>query len=287
MDIPADAERLRFDVLGPLRVRAGRETVAINAQKPQILLALLLINGDQVVSIEQLTAQIWGDHVPSRARAGVHVYVSQLRKLFASATRSVGRYDHVGNGNKGNKGGRADTDTDGPLLTSSPGYRLAVEPGDLDLHIFQCLTDQGQAHAQAGRHREAVECFDAALRLWRGPALNGLRDCAAINSFAAWLEEIRLRCTELSIESSLHLGRHHDVIGTLYTLTTDHPLRETFYLQLMLALYRAERRAEALAAYRGARERLRQELGLDPCRALQDLHRSILLGDDALAVKAT
>jgi DNA-binding SARP family transcriptional activator len=283
VDIRTDAEQLRFDVLGPLRVRTGRETVAINAQKPQILLALLLIHSDQVVSIEQLTAQIWGDRIPSRARAGVHVYVSQLRKLFASATN---RGCQSGGDSRDCRDSGDGKDADGPLLTRSPGYHLAVKPGDLDLHLFQSLTDQGHAHAQAGRHEEAVECFAAALRLWRGPALNGLRDCAAINSFATWLEEIRLRCTELSIESSLHLGRHHDVIGTLYTLTTDHPLREAFYRQLMLALYRAERRAEALAAYRTARERLRQDLGLEPCRALQDLHRSILLGDDRLAVEA-
>lgn len=259
-----DISGLRFDILGPLRVRTGRETIAVNARKLQILLTLLLIQGDQVVSIEQLTAQIWGDRVPSRARAGVHVYISQLRKLLAPCG----------------------TDQENPLQTRSPGYLLATEPGDLDLHLFQNLAEQGRLHAQARRHEEAVECFDAALRLWRGPALNGLRDCAAIDAFATWLEEIRLRCTELSIESSLHLGRHHDVIGTLYTLATDHPLREAFHRQLMLALYRAERRADALAAYRTARERLRQDLGLEPCRALQDLHRSILLGDGRLAVEA-
>jgi DNA-binding SARP family transcriptional activator len=259
-----DVDHLRFDILGPLRVRAGRETIAVNAQKLQILLALLLIHNDQVVSIEQLTAQIWGDRVPRRARAGVHVYVSQLRKLLAPG----------------------DTGQENPLQTRSPGYVLATKPGDLDLHVFQNLADQGRLHAQAHRHEEAVECFEAALRLWRGPALNGLRECAAVDAFATWLEEIRLRCTELSIESSLHLGRHHDVIGSLYTLTTDHPLREAFHRQLMLALYRAERRAEALAAYRTAREQLRQDLGLEPCHALQELHRSILLGDDRLAVEA-
>lgn len=263
--VSTDIDRLRFDILGPLRVRAGQETIAISAQKPQILLALLLIHGDQVVSIEQLTAQIWGDHVPRRARAAVHVYVSQLRKLLTTG---------------------GDPEQASPLQTCCPGYVLATRPGDLDLHVFQDLTEQGRLHAHARRHEEAVDCFDAALRLWRGPALNGLRDCAAIEAFATWLEEIRLRCTELSIESSLHLGRHHDVIGTLYTLTADHPLREAFYRQLMLALYRAERRADALAAYRTARERLRQDLGLEPCHALQDLHRSILLGDDRLAVEA-
>jgi DNA-binding SARP family transcriptional activator len=250
---------LRFDVLGPLRVRADEAPIEINAQKPQILLALLLIHCDQVVSTEQLTAEIWGNNIPRRASAGVHVYVSQLRKLLGVAG-----------------------DSGSPIVTRCPGYHLSVLPGDVDVHVFQRLTEQGCIHARAERHEKAVECFDAASRLWRGPVLSGLRDCAAINAFAAWLDESMLRCTEQSIESNLHLGRHHDVIGTLYTLSADHPLHEAFYRQLMLALYRAERRADALSVYRTARERLRRDLGLEPCRGLQDLHHSILLGDDRL-----
>lgn len=257
--LSADSGRLRFEVLGPLRVRTDDETIQVNAQKLQILLTILLIHCGQVVSTEQLTSEIWGHNVPRRASAGVHVYVSQLRKLLGAAS---------GAGS--------------PIVTRSPGYLLSVLPGDLDLHVFQSLAEQGRVHARAEQHEKAVECFDAALRLWRGPALSGLCDCPTISAFVTWLDESLLRCTELSIESNLHLGRHHDVIGTLYTLSTDHPLHEAFYRQLMLALYRAERRADALSVYRNARERLRHDLGLEPCRALQELHHSILLGDDRL-----
>lgn len=253
-----ESGRLRFEVLGPLRVRADEATIDINAQKLQILLALLLIHRDQVVSTEQLTTEIWGNNTPRRASAGVHVYVSQLRKLLSA-------------GGPGN-----------PIVTRSSGYQLSVMPGDVDVHVFQSLAEQGRIHARAEQHEKAVECFDAAFRLWRGPALSSLRDCAAINAFTTWIDESMLRCTELSIESNLQLGRHHDVIGTLYTLSADHPLNEAIYRQLMLALYRAERRADALSVYQTARERLRQDLGLEPCRGLQDLHYSILLGDDRL-----
>jgi DNA-binding SARP family transcriptional activator len=249
--------------LGPLRARGCTSDSAINARKIQLVLAILLIKHDQVVTIDQLSAEIWGDHAPRRATAALQVYISQLRKFLGRASG-----------------------LESPIVTRPPGYVLTVGPDELDLYIFQSLVRQGREHARAQRHEEAAASLESALGLWRGPVLSSLRDSPAVNAFAAWLEEARLECAEMLVESTLALGRHRDLIGFLYGLTAENPLREVFHRQLMLALYRAERQADALKAYRQARETLNTELGLEPCRALRELHRAILLADDRLEFQA-
>jgi DNA-binding SARP family transcriptional activator len=254
---------VRYEILGPLRVSDGNDSASISARKIEILLAVLLIRSDQVVATSQLITEVWGESAPRRATAALHVYISQLRKFLRRPSR------------RGS-----------PIVTRPPGYLLRLGPDELDLHLFNQLVHQGRARAMAQRHMEASACLEAALSLWRGPALDDLRDGPIINGFATWLEEERLECIEMLVDSDLALGRHRQLVGRLYALIAEHPLREALYRQLMLALYRSERRADALKVYQTARETLKDELGLEPSRALRRLQQAILTADDQLDIPA-
>jgi SARP family transcriptional regulator, regulator of embCAB operon len=248
---------VRYELLGPLRVvgdEGGR--ASIGAQKIETLLAVLLIRSNQVVTTEQLITEIWGDQAPRRAIAGVHVYVSQLRKF-------LGR---CGDGSV-------------PLVTVAPGYVLRGDTAELDYQEFLRLAGQGREHAREGRHEQAVATLEVALSLWRGPVLGDQYHGPIVEGFVTWQTETRLECTETLVDAQLELGRHRELVGRLYALTAEHPLREAFTRQLMLALYRSGRQADALKAYRSARQTIHDELGLEPCRALQELQRGILTAD--------
>ncbi|MFD2768416.1 AfsR/SARP family transcriptional regulator [Micromonospora eburnea] len=250
---------MRYEVLGPLRVLDGDQVSTISAPKIEIVMTVLLVRSDQVVTLEQLMAEIWGDQLPRRATAGVHVYISQLRKFLSRPERP-----------------------DSPVVTRPSGYLLRKGSDELDLHIFLQSVEEGRGHFRDQRYEQAVACLDQALAQWRGPLAGDLRAGRIIDGFAAWLAETRLECLEMLMESQLHMGRHREIVGRLYSLTLEHPLREAFYRQLMLALYRSERQADALRVYQGARAMLNEELGLEPCRGLQALNRAILVADPQL-----
>jgi SARP family transcriptional regulator, regulator of embCAB operon len=250
---------VRYEILGSLKVTNRDESVSISARKMQVVLATLLIRADQVVSTEQLTAEIWGEDRPLRATAALYVYVSQLRKLLSTPGRR-----------------------ESPIVTQAPGYVLRTEPGELDLHMFRRLAGDGRAMMRAGRSEEARAALEQALALWRGPALRELRNGPIINGFVIWLDEMRLECTELLVEANLRLGRHRELVSFLHQLIREHPLHEMFYRQLMLALCRCERRADALSVYRSARETLSTELGLEPGSGLRRLQQAILSAHDDL-----
>ncbi|GAA3566811.1 hypothetical protein GCM10022419_054360 [Nonomuraea rosea] len=250
---------MRYEILGPLRVVDGGASSFISARKVETLLATLLIRSDQVVSIEQLETELWGDKTPRRAIAALHVYISQLRKFLAR-----------------------EGSPDSAVVTRPPGYLLRMGDAELDFQIFERYVQLGRAHVRRHDHEQAVTCFEDALALWRGPALEDLRTGPIIEGFVIWLNEVRMECIEMLIDSQMELGRHRELIGRLYALVMEYPLRETFYRQLMLALYRAERQGDALQVYQRARATLTKELGLEPCKALQELHSSILLADDRL-----
>ncbi|PTA47671.1 AfsR/SARP family transcriptional regulator [Micromonospora sp. RP3T] len=247
---------MRYEILGRLQVNDGQRAATIGAQKVETLFAVLLSQPNQIVAASQLMDEIWGERLPGRAAAGIHVYVSQLRKFLSRFTGP-----------------------DTPVITTAPGYVFDPRDGDIDFQLFERLTRLGKKHAREKRHRQAVSHFESALALWRGPVLSGLTLGSLLSGFAVHLTEFRLECTEALIESYLALGRHRELIGRLYSLIAENPLREAFYRQLMLALYRSDRQADALKAYQSARLVLREELGLEPCRALQDLQRSILSAD--------
>jgi DNA-binding SARP family transcriptional activator len=255
---------MRYEILGPLQVVHNGKTESISAPKTEQLLATLLIRHDQVVTIEQLIEELWGEQIPKRALAGLYVYVSQLRKFLSSA----------GDGSN-------------PISTHSSGYILRLGTDELDIQLFQELVNSGREYVKERNYQGAIIALESALALWRGPILAVPANGPIGYGFVTWISEVQLECTELLMESRLRLGHHRELIGRLYSLTAEHPLREIFYCQLMLALYRSDRKADALTLYRQARQTLQNELGLEPCRALQDLQRAILSADDNLHVGAS
>ena len=243
---------MNFRLLGPLEVSDGERSLALGGVKQRSLLAVLLLQANELVSSDRLIDQLWGPAPPASASKSVQVYVSRLRKTLG----------------------------DGRLTTRAPGYVLRVEPDELDLGRFERLAAEARRTSPESASRKLRE----ALSLWRGPPLADL----AYEPFAqveiARLEEIRMAVVEQRIDADLALGRHAELIGELETLITRFPLRERLRGQLMLALYRSARQAEALGVYRAARSELSEELGLEPSEELQRLEQAILCQDPALGL---
>lgn len=246
---------MEFRVLGPLEVVEEGHTLALAAGKQRALLAILLLRANEVVSTDELVDGLWGEQPPASAAKSVQIYVSQLRKA-------------IGNG---------------ALLTRPPGYVLRIEPGELDLDRFENLLAEGKQALAAGHADDAETKLRDALSIWRGAPLADFTYDPFAQPEIARLEELRLCALEERIEAELALGRHADLIGELEGLVAQHPLRERLRAQLMLALYRSGRQAEALELYQQTRRLLRDELGLEPNPALQDLEQAILRQDPALA----
>jgi predicted ATPase/DNA-binding SARP family transcriptional activator/Tfp pilus assembly protein PilF len=254
---------VEFRILGPLEVldEADRP-LALGGAKQRALLAVLLLHAGAVVSAERLVDELWGEDPPRSARSVLQVYVANLRKVLEP--------------------GRARRAAGGILRTRPPGYLVAVGPGDLDVGRFERLAEQGRAALAAGDAAGAAGLLRGALELWRGPALADVALEASGQAEVAGLEERRLAALEERIEAELAAGRHHELVGELEAIIAAHPLRERLHGQLVLALYRSGRQADALAGYRRMRETLAEELGIDPSRPLQALERAILAQDPAL-----
>ncbi|MDG6106552.1 winged helix-turn-helix domain-containing protein [Dactylosporangium aurantiacum] len=237
---------MRYRLLGPLTVDVAGQPVRIAAARDRVLLAMLLLQPNRVVTVARLVDAVWGDAAPATARAQLHTCVSRLRRLLPDLIR-----------------------------TDTAGYRAAVADDDLDTLTFTALVTAGRAAAAAGDLHTAHTRLRAALRLWRGPALAGL-DSPPVQAHAVALEERRDAAVEDCIDVELRLGRHAELIGQLTALVEQHPLRERLTGQLMTALTRAGRTADALAVYRRLRKALHDELGLPPGDALQRLHHDLL-----------
>ena len=239
---------IEFRVLGSFEVVDGDRTLALGSPAQRALLAVLLVHRREPVSSERLIDELWGDQAPASVVKIVQGYVSNLRKVLG----------------------------DGLLLTRGHGYVLQIEPGQLDLDRFESLVAEGRRASQNGDAGAAVARLQEALGLWRGPALADF----AYESFAqaeiARLEERRLAVLEARIEAELALDDPAALVGELEALVRRHPLRERLRGQLMLALYRAGRQAEALDVYQHARVQLADELGLEPGPALKQLQRQVL-----------
>ncbi|MFC4058740.1 BTAD domain-containing putative transcriptional regulator [Planomonospora corallina] len=242
-----------FGVLGPVEVRAPGRPPAPLPPSVRALLARLLLSPGRVVSVDGLTDALWGEDLPSDAVNALQIRVSKLRRALASA---------------GLDGG--------VLVTQAPGYRLAVPAEAVDACRFELLLGRAREEGAAGRTASALDHLNQALGLWRGPALAdaGGTEWAAAES--ARLEELRLGAVEHRDELRLESGGHNEVVADLERLVADHPLRERLHRLLMLALYRAGRQAEALAAYQALRRHLADELGIDPSPELQALAEAIL-----------
>jgi DNA-binding SARP family transcriptional activator/tetratricopeptide (TPR) repeat protein len=252
---------VRFGVLGPVEIRdAGGRSLALGGPQQRSLLAVLLLNSNRVVSVDQLVVHLWGGRPPATARALVQGCVAELRR----ALRTASARDR--------------------LRTEPPGYHLTTRPGELDLHRFEELSRAagaaGAAGTPAGLERAAAVLAEA-LSLWRGPALDGVH-LDSLRGEVTRLEERRLAVLERRIDIDLRRGRQSDLIGELEVLVKADPLRERWWAQLMLALYRADRRADALDAFHRLRQTLVTQLGVEPDTTVQRVHRAILAGDDAL-----
>jgi DNA-binding SARP family transcriptional activator len=245
---------MQFRLLGPLEVVDGDRSLALGGRKQRSLLAVLLLHANDVLSTELLVDEVWGGSPPATVAKSVQVYVSRLRKELG----------------------------DGRLLTRSPGYLLRVDPSELDLARFQALV----AEAAAAGPAAAAAKLREALGLWRGPPLADLAYEPFAQSHVARLEDLRFTALEQRIEADLASGEHARLTGELEALVAQHPLRERLHGQLMLALYRSGRQAEALAAYQAARATLVDELGIEPGRELRDLHEAILRQDERLDLAA-
>jgi DNA-binding SARP family transcriptional activator/ABC-type transport system substrate-binding protein/streptogramin lyase len=246
---------MEFRLLGPLEVREGERVVHVGGAKQRALLAILLLHANEVISRDRLIEEIWGDRQPGTAGPSLDHQVSRLRKALEPAEQ---------------------------LVTRSGGYVLEVEPEQIDARRFEGLLGEGRRANAAGEPDKAASSLREALALWRGDALADL----AYESFARneieRLEELRLTALEERLDADLALRRHRALVAELESLTAKHPLRERLSGQLMLALYRSGRQAEALRVYGDARKRLVEELGLEPGKALQDLEQAILRHDPSL-----
>jgi DNA-binding SARP family transcriptional activator/pimeloyl-ACP methyl ester carboxylesterase/class 3 adenylate cyclase len=249
---------VEFRVLGPLEVTADRQSLRLAGARTRAVLALLLVHANQVVSCDRLIEELWPGQPAQRATDSLQVRLSELRK----ALRSAGEADR--------------------LVTQPPGYLLRVAPGELDALRFEQFAAEGDAALAAGDAAMAAQCLDQALGLWRGSALADFDTVPSARAEAARLEEQRLAALESRAEALLACGRNRDLIAELETLTAAHPLRERFWYQEMLALYRAGRQADALRAYRELRDILVAELAIEPGPELRELHARILRQDPAL-----
>jgi DNA-binding SARP family transcriptional activator/ABC-type oligopeptide transport system substrate-binding subunit/streptogramin lyase len=246
---------VEFRLLGPIEVLRNGSPVALGGAKARALLALLVLRANEVVSRDVLIEALWPARPPGTAGHSLDVQISRLRKAL---------------------------EPEEVLQTRSGGYVLEVDPEQIDVHRFERLLEQGRRQNAAGKYSEARTTLEAALALWRGAPLADL----AYEDFARTeierLEELRLVATEERIEAELVLGRHQTLVPELERLTAQHRLRERVRAQLMLALYRSGRQAEALRVYADTRRRLVEDVGIEPGQQLRELERAILRQDPAL-----
>jgi len=241
-----------YRLLGPLQMVAGGAPVPLPKGNAAALLAILLIRRNSVVGVDAMIAGVWGDDPPTAARSGVQVAVSSLRR----AIRDAGLPD--------------------PVQTAPPGYRLVAPVGSADLDAFLAHRQQARAAAAAGNPEAASTLYRAALDAWSGEPLADLQQHRFAAEFAvAWSEE-RLVTLQERIDADLAAGHADHVVGELFGLTGENPLRERLWVQLITALYRVGRQADALDAARRVRAILADELGLDPGPDLQELERRVL-----------
>ncbi len=247
---------MRFLVLGPLEVSQEGRRVAVGGGRERSLLALLLIRSGEVVSRDRLIEELWAGEPPPSASQSLDAYVSRLRRAFRDA-------------------GASDV-----LVTRAPGYVLKA--AGTDARDFESLVADARVTLSAGDASGGVELLREALALWRGSPYAESTDEPWARAECGRLEELRLAATEDRIEAELALGRHAALVAELEVLAAQHPERERAVGQLMLALYRSGRQAEALAVYRAARRAMVEELGLEPGRNLRQLESAVLTQDPSL-----
>lgn len=247
---------VRFGLLGPLLVRRDTVTVVPSSGKQRIVLAALLLNAGRAVSVDELVELLW-DEPPASARVTLQNYVKRLRQALHDVAPER-------------------------IVTRPDGYLLHAETDEVDTALFTHLVTRGRAAALAGSWDTAAERLHESLRLWRGAPLVDVFSDRLRERHVPELDQLRVDATEWRVESDLRRGRHEEVVAELRSLVAAHPLRERLRGQLILALYRCGRQAEAQNAFRDARRTLVDELGVEPGADLQRLYHQILTADPAL-----
>lgn len=244
---------MEFRLLGPLQVVVGERFIELGPNRQRLVLAVLLCHRGNRVTTTSLLDALWGPRPPASATDNVYLYVHRLRMALGAAR-----------------------------ITRRDGYTLHAAPHEIDAHQFDQLAQSGRQALAAGDPHVAGAHLHQALGLWRGSAFADFDDHAAFTMRAAYLADRRLTVLEHRIDADLALGRHADIADELAALVNEHPYRERFHAQRMLALYRSGRQADALAAYRTLRTTLADELGVDPWPNVQRIHLAILRSDLAL-----
>ncbi|WP_030269541.1 AfsR/SARP family transcriptional regulator [Streptomyces sp. NRRL B-24484] len=248
--------RIGFKILGSLECWEGEERIRLGGPLQERVLATLLLEAGRLVPVARLVEAAWEDEPPGTAPHQVRKIIADLRRRLPAGVELI--------------------------LTDGPGYRIALEPDQLDLGLFGVRLDRAREAVAAGLRANAVDQLRAALDLWRGPVLSGLAT-PVLQAAATALEERRLAATEQLLDLRLELGEAAELVGDLREAARQHPLRETLRGRLILALYRSGRQAEAIEEYGRVRELLAEELGIDPGPELAALHQAILRGSPELA----
>jgi SARP family transcriptional regulator, regulator of embCAB operon len=253
---------LEFGVLGPLQATIDGAPMSLGTPKQRAVLAMLVINRNRPVGVDSLITAVWEELAPAGARASLHTYVSNLRKLLSPGSTSPD-----------------------VLVNAPPGYRLDVAEKDCDLGRFTIEKSAGMHEAAAGRFEQASRHLSAALAEWRGPVLEDLRDLRFVQAFAAALGEEKMVAHAAWAEAEIACGRAYAAIGELDRLVAEHPYREPLWAQLITAYYLSDRQSDALEAYHRLKNTLSADLGVDPGPTLRSLHERILR-QEPLDVKA-
>ncbi len=240
---------MRYRLLGPLQIWRGDEELRLGGPRQRALLAALALHANETVSFEHLSDAVW-ESPPVAPESNIRTYVAALRKVVLE-----------------------------DLVTVPGGYRLTVPGGEVDVGVFEQLCAAGDEALRQGDHRTAAARYEEALALWRGPALDGLTVGPRLVAELTRLQERRLTVAEQHARLAIELGQGERLIGELRRLTSQFPLREQLWLQLMHALHRAGRDAEALQAFEDVRVLLAEELGTDPGAELRELHGRLLRGE--------
>ena len=255
-------EGWRIRLLGPLEIRHDGVLVPVAAAKQRVLIAALALAGGEPVTVDRLVTYLWDDRPPASARNTLQNYVLRLRGAL-----------------------RIDDEPD-PVVTSAAGYHLEVDAEAIDVRRFRTLERSARATATAGEPESASALLAEALAGWHGEPLADVPSEVLRREVVPGLVERRLAALESRIDLDLQLGRHRELVTELVALTIGHPVRERLWAQLMLALYRCGRPAEALEAYHRAGKVLAEELGIDPGPQLRRLHQAVLTNDPDLTITA-
>ncbi|MZD07798.1 hypothetical protein GTW43_22335 [Streptomyces sp. SID5785] len=251
-----------ISVLGPFRATLAGVPVHLTAVKPRKVFALLALQADESVSVAALVEEVWGEQPPRSVQTTLQTYILQIRNVIAAAL--------------GDEAAGLPNGAKSVLITEPGGYRLDTQGGLIDAQEYDALASVGHRALEQGDWAEASSYFGRALALWHGKALADVQCGALLEVEATRLDESRMSVLHGRIEADLRLGRHRELVGELCGLAARHPLHEGLHEQLMLALYRAGRRSDALEAYRHLRGALNQTLGLDPSPGIEYLHRALL-----------